>query len=148
MAALGFSARRRGERCPYGVSGACAFEPACDLREIGAVLEVRHGRHAHRDRAGVADAALDRPAEHRERSQAPDARRSAARRPPPTIGSELLDALHPERLTVGGGDLQQHLDLVGGHDRHVGTGNRRDRTNEPVLQRRCSSRRPRQRHGA
>ncbi len=48
---------------------------------------------------------------------------------------EFLDALGPERLSVGGGYLEHHLGLVRGHDRQVGTGNHHDQPHDAVLER-------------
>ena len=89
---------------------------------FAAGLEVLQGRVAHRHRPGVADAGLHRPAETGDEHQQLSGD-GAQGEPAAENHGEFLDSLGSEGLSVGGGDLENHLGLIRGHDRQVGTGN-------------------------
>src|SRR5450759_4042471 len=93
--------------------------------EVGALLEVPDRGLPHRQRPAVADDALDGPAEARHEVEELS-RDGAEQEPTAHDGGQLLDTVVAERLSVGGGDLEQHLGLVGRHDRHVGARQDRD----------------------
>ena len=113
-------------RCRTGEPGTCAFKLLTDPLHVRDLerrpgLEIRDGGLAQRHRGGEADGSLESPAEPRHEVERL-ARQRAEDESGAHDGEDLEGAVETDLLAVGGGDLEDHADLVGGHRRHVGAG--------------------------